>query len=108
VSATKTEVAEVKAARDDWDRRLTAAGHAMCWQLGANARRRGHAYFWDGYCAHCGAEISVGVCWTTAGVRDARRVACSGPGTAVCTEIEAARVSEQIVAAVEVFLWETR
>jgi hypothetical protein len=103
VSAGAAEVAAVKAARDEHDRAAAARGHALRWQLGENARRRGHAYFWRGRCGHCGAELSVGSAWSSGGVRDARDVVCSGPGTAVLTEIEAGRVGELVAAAVADF-----
>lgn len=104
MSAGVAETVAVKAARDDWNRTLTNKGHAMAWQLGPNARRRGHAYFWEATCTHCGAEISVADGATSCGgVRDARHVACSGPGTAVLTDIETARVADLITAAVTEF-----
>jgi len=107
MSASRVVVAEVIAARDDYDRTLSARRHAMGWQLGANARWRGHAYFWDGRCEHCGAEMSIGSGWSSCGgVRDARDVVCSGPGTAVLTEIETDRVADLITAAVTEFLEE--
>ncbi|MFD8492420.1 hypothetical protein [Amycolatopsis sp. NPDC059657] len=108
MSARAGEVAAVKATRDDYNQALTARGHAMRWRLGTNALRRGHAYFWEGRCVHCGAEMSIGSAWSSCGgVRDARDVACSGPGTAVLTEIETGRSADLVAAAVGEFLWET-
>jgi hypothetical protein len=95
----------VKSVRDEYDRILTGRGHAMDWHLGTNARRRGYACFWEGRCEHCGAEMSVASGWTSCpGVRDARHQPCSGPGTAVLTEIETGRVSQLIAAAVDEFV----
>lgn len=89
VSAGRAERAEVLALREDRDARARDRGHLLRWRLGPTALRRGCAYLWDGRCEHCGAEVTVGRSWSScSGVRDARRVACSGPGTAVLTEIE--------------------
>lgn len=109
MSAGPVEITAVKAMRDEYTETLAQRGHAIRWRLGVNARRRGHAYFWKGRCEHCGAEISVGDGWSSCpGVRDARRIPCSGPGTAVLTEIETAHVHEQVADAAVEFLRETR
>ncbi len=89
MSAGRAERAEVLVLREDWDTRARDRGHLLRWRLGPTARRRGFAYVWEGRCEHCGAEVTVGRSWSSCPrVRDARRVACSGPGTAVLTEIE--------------------
>ncbi len=104
MSASAAEVVAVKAARDEHDGAAAGRGHRLRWQLGENARRRGHAYFWEGRCEHCGATVSVGAGWSScSGVRHARRVPCSGPGTAVLTEIETERAHELVAAAVREF-----
>lgn len=104
MSATADERRAALAVRDDHDREAARRGHVLRWRLGDNARRRGHAYFWEGRCEHCAAQISVGATWSSCpGVRDARKVACSGPGTAVLTEIEAGRASELVADAVTQF-----
>jgi hypothetical protein len=49
----------------------------------------------------------IGSAWSSCGgVRDARHVGCSGPGTAVLTDIEEAHVADLFAAAVADFLWE--
>lgn len=107
MSAAPAEVAAVTAVRDEYTDTLARRGHAIRWQLGPNARRRGHAYFWEGRCERCGAELSIGDGWSSCpGVRDARHTTCSGPGTAVLTDIETAHVHEQISDAMQDFLWE--
>lgn len=91
----KATRAYVKESRDRWNIDTTSRGHSMVWRLGPNANNRGHAYFFEGDCGHCGATMQIGHTWTScSGVRDARDVACSGPGTAVLTEIEADRLHE--------------
>jgi hypothetical protein len=92
--------------RDDMAKHIRKLGHrTMTWKLAPNSRRRGHAYHWLGMCEDCGAEVSVGASWSSCpSVRDARHDRCSGPGTKVLTEIEAARASELIAAAGAEFL----
>ncbi|MGQ0777190.1 MAG: hypothetical protein ACT4NY_22705 [Pseudonocardiales bacterium] len=104
MSTPKSDQIEANARRMYLDINARQLGHAMIWQLGLNATHQGHAYHWVGRCGDCGAEVSVGARWSTcAGVRDARKVRCSGPGTAVLTEIEAARSGDLITAAVAEF-----
>lgn len=98
---SKAEYTSVMAARDEFTGHAQVRGHAMRWQLGENARKVGYAYFWNGQCRHCGAEVSIGSCWSSCrGVRDARAVGCSGAGTHVLTEIEAKHVHRAMHAAV--------
>lgn len=105
MSAGRVERADVLAAREDWDLRARGRGHLLCWQLGATALRRGYAYVWDGRCGHCGAELTVGWSWTSCpGVRDARDVACSVPGTAVLTEIETERAGQLLGEAIVAYV----
>lgn len=100
MSATKGQRESAKAIRDEWDRRAAARGHQMVWRLGENARRRGYVYFFVGRCQRCGAEMTCDWSSTSCpGVRDARTTPCSGPGTAILTEIEAQRVSELVTGA---------
>lgn len=98
---SRTEREDCDWQRDRQDEKCTGLGHDMAWELGPNSRRRGHAYHWLGRCRHDGAEITVGASWTSCGgIRDARKVRCSGPGTAVLTEIEAERANQLVNAAV--------
>jgi hypothetical protein len=102
--ATRLDRESTEANRQTHDRRATAAGHTLRWRLGENATRRGHEYFKVGTCSQCAAEVSVGASWSScSGVRDARRVPCSGPGTAVLTEIEAGRCADLFAGAVARF-----
>lgn len=101
---TRIEQQSARANRDDYDRQLSAAGHRMQWKLGENSRRAEYAWFWEGHCSNCGAEMSVGATWSSCGgVRDARHVPCSGPGTDVLTVIEADRSAELTQAALDDF-----
>lgn len=102
--ASSTEREATRANQQDHTERASAAGHELVWQLGENATRRGHAYFLVAECGHCGAVVTVGATWSSSyGSRDARAVPCSGPGTAVLTEIENARLSELVIAALADF-----
>lgn len=105
MSATRDEMHSVKANMAEWTTKTTAAGHKLTWRLGENARRKGCAYFWEGTCEHCAAQMTVSVCGTSShGVRDARHAPCSGPGTAILTEIETARRDELTSGAVDEFI----
>lgn len=104
MSANSTQRAEADACRDEKDEEARALGHELVWALDPDAHRRAREYFWHGVCEHCGAEVTAGACWSSCpGVRDARRVGCSGPGTAVLTEVEAARFGELVADAVARF-----
>jgi hypothetical protein len=93
--AAKWQKDSATANRDDFDRKLTAAGHKMTWHLAPGSHRKGHCYTWVGDCEHCAANMTVSWCGSSCqGVRDARHVECSGPGTAVLTEIEQQHADE--------------
>uniref|UniRef100_UPI003F49500E hypothetical protein n=1 Tax=Nonomuraea sp. CA-251285 TaxID=3240002 RepID=UPI003F49500E len=101
---SREEVADVKLNRDEKDGVARGLGHELTWRLGPNARRKGWAYHWIGDCVHCAATVSVGWGWSSCGgIRDARHVPCSGPGTAILTEIEAARSRELVAEAIAQF-----
>ncbi|TQE20214.1 hypothetical protein Sipo8835_33560 [Streptomyces ipomoeae] len=60
-----------------------------------------HALVFEGTCADCGATVEIGKGWSScATIRNARDEACSGPGTAVLTEVEEERASELFAEAV--------
>lgn len=102
--ASRSEMQSADGTRDDVDARARRLGHDMTWQLGPNARRRGHAYFWRGTCTNCAATVDAGDMYSScSGIRDARKVACSGPGTAVLTEVEADHVRAQVASAARQF-----
>lgn len=104
--ASRDEIAAVTATRDDLDTFARALGHQLTWRLGEHPLRRGYAYRWDARCEHCGAAVSAFRCGSSClGIRDARHDPCSGPGTAVLTEIEEHRVGELITQAVRNFGW---
>jgi len=91
-----------KAVRHDIDGRASALGHRMTWKIGPNSNRKGHVYFFEGVCAGCGAEATARAGSSSCGgVRDARHERCGGPGTAVLTEIEAARFLEVVAAGIQ-------
>lgn len=90
--------------RDNLDADATALGHRMTWKLAPDATRKGHAYYFIGTCEHCGGNAHAGSAWSsTTSVVDARRERCGGPGTAILTEIGAARRSELIAPAIAEF-----
>jgi hypothetical protein len=102
--ASRAEREGAKLERDEQDRAAAGRGHKLAWQLGENANKAGHAYFFEGTCEHCGAVVMVGSAWTSShGVLDARDALCSGPGTAVLAEIEAGRRAELFAEAVAQF-----
>lgn len=102
---TRDERECAKLTRDDLDARASALGHAMVWRLGPNATRKGHHYHFIGDCSDCGANITCSSGGSSCqGIRDGRKVECSGPGTAVLTEIETGRANELAADAVAEFL----
>lgn len=104
MSASRETIRDVKAARDEYHVKLTAAGHKVAWKLGENAMRKGWAYTWCGTCENCGGNMSIGSTWTsTTSVVDLRNTECAGPGTHVLTGIEQARFSELLAPAVAAF-----
>lgn len=104
MSATRAQREGADFCRDDQDAKARGLGHTLTWTLGPNSHRKGCEYHWLGKCEDCAAEVSAGSCWSSCpGVRDARRDRCSGPGTAVLTEIETARVGELAAGAVSGF-----
>jgi hypothetical protein len=104
MSATRDQRESAKAVRDDVTVRASELGHSMTWKPGPNATRRGYAFFFEGECKHCGARASAGSSWSScSGIRDARRVECSGPGTKVLTEIETERAHQLVADAVQAF-----
>lgn len=68
-------------------------GHTLAWKR--LPREAGTALVFEGSCRACGASVQIGEAWSSCrGVRDARHESCSGPGTAVLTEVEAERSAE--------------
>lgn len=69
-------------------------GHTLTWKR-LPRPSKDHALVFEGACQDCGATVRVDRhATTTAGVRDARSTICTGPGTAILTEIEQERVDE--------------
>lgn len=92
---TREEREWARANKDEHDEKAREMGHVMTWRLGPDANRKGHNYHFVGECDNCGASMIVASSFTTcAGFRDARREACSGPGTKILTEIEHQRSLE--------------
>lgn len=88
----------LKISREDWNARTTELGHTISWSFDRACKT------YTGECSDCGARILVRSCSTSCdGVRDARSTECSGPGTKILTEIEQARCSELIGAALADF-----
>jgi hypothetical protein len=96
--------------RDEHAERTARLGHDVTWKLGPNATRKGHLYFFDGTCANCHAHMSIGSAWSSShGVLDLRSdKPCSGPGTHILTDIEAARRSELLAPAIAEFAGHVR
>ena len=93
--------------RDHVDAGARDLGHTLAWELGPCALVPGHAYHWVGVCGDCGATASASAGSSSCpGVRDARHERCSGPGTALLTQIETDRVRELMAAAVVEFVAE--
>jgi hypothetical protein len=67
-----TEFGSLRAARDDWDVKARARGHAPKWRrIARNA--------FAGQCRSCGAEMTCGAAWTsTPSPLDLRTGACPG------------------------------
>lgn len=102
--ASRSEMQSADGVRNDLDERARNLGHSMTWKLGPNSRRRGCAYHWLGTCEHCGAEATaMDMASSCSGIRDARKVPCSGPGTAMLTEVEAEHVHQQVASAARQF-----
>jgi hypothetical protein len=90
-------------AKQDMTERTAALGHTLTWKR--RPRPAGTALAFEGTCGDCGATVEIGASWSSCGtIRDARREQCSGPGTAVLTEIEADRSSELFGEAVADYL----
>jgi len=71
-----------------------ANGHALTWKR-LPRPSRDHALVYEGTCTDCAATVEIGNGWSScATIRNARNETCSGPGTAVLTEVEATRASE--------------
>ena len=69
-------------------------GHTLTWKR-LPRESKDHALVFEGTCTDCGATVCIDrYASSTTGIRDARNEACSGPGTAVLTEIEQERASE--------------
>jgi hypothetical protein len=102
--ASKLDKESAAFCRDDLDVRASILGHTMTWALGANSNRGGYYYHFVGRCEDCGAMATAGWAGSSCpSVRDARRVPCSGPGTAILTEIEERRSADLIAGAVAAF-----
>lgn len=70
-------------------------GHTLTWKRLPRETPE-HALVFEGTCTDCGATVCIDrYSSSTTGIRDARNETCSDPGTAVLTEIEEERASEQ-------------
>ena len=75
-------------------------GHTLTWKR-LPRESKNHALVFEGTCADCGATVCIDrYASSTTGIRDARNESCSGPGTAVLTDIEQERASELFADAV--------
>lgn len=69
-------------------------GHTLAWKR-LPRESKDHALVFEGTCTDCGATVCIDrYASSTTGIRDARNETCSGPGTAVLTEVEQERASE--------------
>jgi hypothetical protein len=77
-------------AKADMNETAVGNGHAITWKR--LPRDPGCALVFEATCGDCGATVCIGELWSSCGtIRDARRTRCSGPGTAILTDIEAER-----------------
>lgn len=77
-----------------------ANGHTLTWAR-LPRESKDHALVFEGTCGDCGATVEIGNGWSSCRtIRNARDEACSGPGTAVLTEVEEERASELVADAV--------
>ncbi|MFE9769499.1 hypothetical protein ACFYPC_34110 [Streptomyces sp. NPDC005808] len=75
-------------------------GHTLTWKR-LPRKSKDHALVFEGTCGDCGATVEIGNGWSScATIRNARDEACSGPGTAVLTQVEQERASELFAEAV--------
>ncbi|MFI1485716.1 hypothetical protein [Streptomyces sp. NPDC020747] len=71
-----------------------ANGHTLTWKR-LPREHSGCALIFEGTCTDCGATVQIDrYASTCATIRNARDEQCSGPGTAVLTEVEQQRSSE--------------
>lgn len=76
-------------------------GHTLTWKR-LPRPSKDHALLFEGTCTDCGATVCIDrSSSSTTGIRDARNETCSGPGTAVLTQIEQERASEQFAGLVD-------
>ena len=79
MSAGWREIRDVKAACQEWDAKAKLVGHQLDWDLTENATKAGWAYARIGTCTRCGADIEVGLTWTSSTqLRDVRTLSCPG------------------------------
>src|SRR3954466_3782082 len=70
-------------------------GHTLTWKR-LPRPSKDHALVFEGTCTDCGATVQIDrYASTCATIRNARDETCSGPGTAVLTDIEQDRASDQ-------------
>ncbi|NUP15476.1 MAG: hypothetical protein HOZ81_05100 [Streptomyces sp.] len=75
-------------------------GHTLTWKRLPRPSKN-HALVFEGTCTDCGATVCIDrYASSTTGIRDARNESCSGPGTAILTEVEQERASELFAEAV--------
>jgi hypothetical protein len=81
-------------AKQDMDTQVVDRGHTLTWKR-LPRPTTDHALCFEGTCRDCGATVTIGSGWSScATIRDARNSDCSGPGTAVLTEVEQNRATE--------------
>ncbi|MCF1592481.1 hypothetical protein [Streptomyces muensis] len=81
-------------AKQDMNTQVADRGHTLTWKQ-VPRPTLDHALAFEGTCRDCGATVTIGSGWSSCGtVRDARSSDCSGPGTAVLTQLEQDRSAE--------------
>lgn len=71
-------------------------GHTLTWKRLPRPSKE-HALVFEGTCTDCGATVNIGSGWSSCStIRNARDEQCSGPGTAVLTEVEQERSTELV------------
>lgn len=75
-------------AKQDMNETAEANGHTLTWKRLPRPSKE-HALCFEGTCTDCGATVTIGSMWSScASIRDARNSTCSGPGTAIVTDVE--------------------
>lgn len=62
----------LKAAKDDWNIKLSEAGHTMVWKKTSST-------VYGGSCKSCDGNVTIGSSWSSSPGRDIRHKRCDSP-----------------------------